>query len=59
MICGGCVPRGRIVRMVSETALICAMAPPKSASGWKYTLRIPSPAIDSDSMCSMSFTVVE
>ena len=30
-----------------------------SASGWKYTFRMPRPFIDSESMCSIPLTVVE
>jgi len=33
MICGGSVPRGSVVRMACETALICAIDAPISLPG--------------------------
>ena len=46
-------------RMELLTAEICAMAPPMSLPGWKYTFRMPVPGIDCDSMREMPLTVVE
>lgn len=59
MMFGAWIPGGMIRSTVCATELIWAMAPPTSAPGWKYTLIMPIPANDSDSMCSMPFTVVE
>ena len=44
---------------VSDTPVIWAMAVPMSASGSKYSLRRPTPAMDWDSMWVMPSTVVE
>ena len=59
MMFGDCMPGGMMRSTVCATEFICAIAPATVAPGWKYTLIMPIPENDDDSMCSMPFTVVE
>ncbi len=50
---------GRMRRTVEDTLVIWAIAAPMSVSGSKYTLSIPIPDRDCDSMRLIPFTVVD
>ena len=58
MIIGGVMPGGRPRTVDWQIAVICAMAMSIFTFGWKNTLITPIPLSDSDSICSMSLTVV-
>ncbi len=53
------MPGGAPRRMELFTELICAIAPPMSVPGWKYTFSMPMLGSDWDSMREMPLTVVE
>ena len=59
MMLGGVIPGGMIRLAVRETETICAMAPPMSLPGSKYTLRMPRQLIDCESMRVIPLTVVD
>ncbi len=58
MTSGGVVPGGSMRSWVWLIATTCASAVWMLACGWKNNLTTATPAIDCDSMCSMSLTVV-
>src|SRR5277367_4378689 len=55
---GGRMPGGNWRNCACSMATTCEIAVGILAFGWKKILMIEKPASDSDSMCSMSLTVV-
>ena len=58
MISGGVIPGGSCRTCGCTAATTCASAVWMSALAWKNTLSTDTPDNDTDSICSMSLTVV-